>query len=210
MSTEKSLVLIGGGEHACVVVEAAIMSVEEWKVLGYFDELECPEITKRFGVTRLGGDAALRNHSRIQAVLGFGALKSRENRARAVERLDNLVGGWGTVTHRAAFVSPTASVGPGTVIMASAVIQTGARVGSHCVINSGAIIEHDVVVEDFAQIAPGVTIGGGASVGREAYVGLGASIRDHVRVGSRSIVGMGAVVVRDVSAEATVRGVPAR
>ena len=193
-----------------MVMETALLSVEGWKLLGFVDDIECAETTARFALEQLGGDAALRNHPNAYAVLGFGAFNSRSTRTAAVERIDPSIAGWATITHRTAFVSPTASVGAGTVVMALAVIQTGARVGEHCVINSGAIIEHDVVIEDYAQVGPGAVIGGAAFVGREAYVGLGASVRDHVRIGHSSVVGMGAAVVRDVASNAVVRGVPAR
>ena len=206
----RTLVVIGGGEHARVVAEAALTSVEGWKVLGFVDDVACAEMTTRFGLEQLGDDAALRDYQDSFCVLGFGAFKNRGKRLAAVERLDSVVAGWATVTHRAAVVSPTASIGQGTVVMASAVIQTGAKVGRHCVINTGAIIEHDVVIGDYAQIAPGAVIGGGASIGGDAYVGLGASVRDHVKVGDSAVVGMGAVVVRDVPTNVIVRGVPAR
>jgi acetyltransferase EpsM len=210
MSIARTLVVVGGGEHARVVVETALMSVEGWKLLGFVDDIECAEMTARFALEQLGDDDALRNHPNAYAVLGFGALNKRSKRPAAVERIDPSIAGWATITHRTAFVSPTASVGAGTVVMAAAVIQTGARVGEHCVINSGAIIEHDVVIEEYAQVGPGAVIGGGAFVGREAYIGLGASVRDHVLVGSSSVVAMGSAVVRDVASNAVVRGVPAR
>jgi sugar O-acyltransferase (sialic acid O-acetyltransferase NeuD family) len=210
MATDRKLVIIGGGEHGRVVAEAALSSVEGWSVLGFVDKLTCPEMIARFSLERLGDDAALRDHPGAHGVLGFGAFKARNTRAAAVRRIEPDIAGWATVTHRTAFVSPTATIGKGTVVMAAAVIQTGARIGDHCVINSGAIIEHDVVVEDYAQIGPGAVVGGAAVIGRAAYVGLGASVRDHVRIGSGAVVGMGAAVVRDIPDDRVVRGVPAR
>jgi sugar O-acyltransferase (sialic acid O-acetyltransferase NeuD family) len=210
MSTDKKLVIIGGGEHGRVVAETALSSAEGWNVLGFVDEAPCPEMTARFALDRLGDDSALRTYSDSYCVLGFGAFKARDSRAAAVKRIDPDVAGWATIIHRTAVVSPTASVGKGTVIMAAAVVQTGATIGDHCIINTGAVVEHDTVVEDYVQIGPGAVVGGGVFIGKDSFIGLGASVRDHVRIGAGSVVGMGAAAVGNVAGGSVVRGVPAR
>jgi len=207
--TATRLVLVGGGEHARVVAEAARAAGAPFDLLGFVDPQPCEETSKRLGLPRLGDDRALAACGDAMAVLGVGTTGAGGVREAVVERVGPRVRGWATVVHGRAWVSPTADLGPGAVVMAGAVIQTGARVGEHCVINSGAVVEHDVVVEDFAHVAPGATIGGGARIGRGAFVGLGAAVRDHVRIGARAFVAMGAVVVGDVAANARVMGVPA-
>jgi acetyltransferase EpsM len=203
------LIVIGGGEHARVVMDA-VQSGGSHQLLGFTDPEPCEETTRRLGVSRLGDEAAVTSHLGAVGVLGFGALAHRARRIEAVERLTPRLGGWGTVVHASAWVSPTAVIGPGAVILARAVVQTGARIGAHCVVNTGAIVEHDVVLGEHAQLAPGVILGGGARVGRLAYLGLGAVVRDHTAVGAGATVGMGAVVVADVAEGVTVLGVPAR
>jgi acetyltransferase EpsM len=203
------LVLIGGGEHARVLGEAARAADPPFELAGFIDPAPCDETAARLGVPRLGGDDALNAYRDAVAVLAIGALGPGPARERLAARLDGAVAGWATVVHGRAWVSPTAALAPGAVVFAGAVVHTGARIGRHCVVNSGAIVEHDVAVEDFALISPGVTIGGGARIGRGAFVGLGAVVRDHVRIGPDAFVAMGAVVVRDVPAGARVMGVPA-
>jgi acetyltransferase EpsM len=203
------LILIGGGEHARVVIEA-IRSGAGHEVLGFIDPEQCEETTRRLGVARLGGEAELSAYPGALGVLGFGALATRKRRFEVVEWLTPRLAGWARVVHATAWVSPTATIGPGTVILARAVVQTGARIGAHCVVNTGAIVEHDVVLGDHVQLAPGVILGGAARVGSLAYLGLGAVVRDHTTIGARATVGMGAVVVSDVADGAQVLGVPAR
>jgi acetyltransferase EpsM len=204
------IVVIGGGEHARVLIEAARSRSSLHEVLGFVDPEACEETTRRLGVPRLGGEEALERHRGVLGILGFAALESRNRREEAVTRLSSRLDGWATVVHSSAWVSPTATVGEGTVIMAGAVVQTGARIGAHCVINTGAIVEHDADLGAHVQLAPGATLGGSVRIGSLAYIGVGAVVRDHIAIGAGATVGMGAVVVRDVVAGALVMGVPAR
>ena len=206
------LVVVGGGEHARVVVDAAAAS--GWQVAGYTDADAPDGVGGMPDIQRLGTDADLAATlaatgpgDRPAVVLGFGAVGAA--RRRAVEA----VGGgatWAVVVHPSAWVSPSAILGPGAVVLAGAVVNTGARVGAHAIVNSGAIVEHDVAVVDHAHVAPGAVIGGGARIGEGAFVGLGAAVRDHVTVGDGAIVAMGAVVTSNVPAGALAKGIPAR
>jgi acetyltransferase EpsM len=206
----RAVVVIGGGEHARVVMSAMRSGKSGGELAGFVDPEPCIETAERFGVRHLGDDSALRSHPGTHAVLGFGALDSAGSRQDAVRRLSPMVKGWATIVHERAYVSPEAVVGEGSVVTAGAIIQTGARVGAHCIINTSAVIEHDVILEDFVQVAPGAILGGGVRVGTAAYIGMGAVIRDHITVGAAAVVGMGAVVLADVAEGAQVVGVPAR
>ncbi len=203
------LVLVGGGEHARVVAEAARSRPGVFDLLGFVDPAPCYLTVQLVAIPRLGGDEALESNA-AQVILGIGAIGINSVRKDLVARLPRRQSGWARVIDARAWVSPSASIGEGTVVMAGAIVQTGAKVGVHCVINSGAVVEHDVELGDFAQVGPAAAIGGGAVIGEGSYVGLGARVRDHIRIGSRVLIGMGAVVVSDVPDGLCVTGVPAR
>lgn len=197
------LVVIGGGEHARVVIETArALGLE---VEGFTDPQPCEETQRRLGVRWLGGDTV---RDDVRYVLGVGAVGTGDLRARIVARYASAQ--FATLVHPRAWVSPTATLGDGTVVLAGAVIQIGARIGAHAVIGSSCVIEHDVTLGAFVQAGPGVILGGGVTVGEGAYLGLGARVRDHVAIGDRALVGMGAVVTTDVAPDTTVLGIPAR
>lgn len=211
MSEPKNLIVIGGGGHARVVIEAARTRPDLWNVIGFTDPQPCEETCDRLDIDHLGDDDGYAP-SRLYSwyVLGVGGVGVSAVRKNLVERYGDAGSRWAAVIHAEATVSPTADIGAGTVIFAGAVVNVGARIGEHCVINTGAIVEHDVVVGSFTQVGPGAAIGGGASVGAGSYLGLGCRIRDHIRIGHRVLVGMGAVVVADVEDELAVAGVPAQ
>ncbi len=212
----RRLVVLGGGEHARVVVDAARSAVPGWDVVGIVDPGAAERTRTLLAVEHLGDDAAfaaaldgMRPAERPHLVLGLGAMGDPAARRALVARYEGRAP-WATLVHGAAWVAPSATLGPGAVILAGAVVNAGADVGDHAVVNSGAILEHDAVLGAFAQLAPGAVVGGAAVVEADAYVAIGALVRDHVTVGRGAVVGMGAAVVADVPEDAVVVGVPAR
>ena len=209
----RPLVIVGGGEHAAVVADAARTHGDAWQLLGFTDPSLDPALADRLGLDRLGDDAALVDRlagSGSEApwlVIGFGSPAGA--RRAAVERFGDAAQ-WPAIVHADAWVSPSAVLGKGAVILAGATVNAGARIGNHVIVNTRAVVEHDVRLGDFVHVAPAAVIGGGATVGADAFIGLGALVRDHVEVGSGATVGMGAVVVDDVGSETTVIGSPAR
>jgi acetyltransferase EpsM len=204
------LVVIGGGEHARVVIETARSRPDLWSVDGFADPEPCEDTQRRLGVRWLGTDTAVLGRPGLMFVLGIGAVGVGDTRRALVERYAAAGARFATLVHATAWVSPTARIHEGAVVFAGAVVQTAAEIGAHAVVGTRAVIEHDVHLGAFAQAGPGVVTGGGVKIGDGAYLGLGACVRDHITIGERAMVAMGAVVTADVAAGATVLGVPAR
>ena len=212
-SKPRRLIVIGGGEHACVVIDAAQSRPDLFAVQGVVDAALRPRAVSQLKIPRLGGDeSALARAADPDTLflLGFSGLHSRPAAVRLTKLYEAQGARFAVLVHASAVVSPNAHLQPGVFVAARAVIQTGARISRHAVVNTGSIVEHDVTLGAFAHLAPGAVTGGGVRIGARAFVGLGAIIRDHIKVGSDAIVGMGATVVRDVPRGARVLGTPAR
>jgi sugar O-acyltransferase (sialic acid O-acetyltransferase NeuD family) len=196
------LFILGAGGHAKVVISTA-------RAAGY-GALACrddaPGAVGRLvlGVPITGGLAEILDDPAALAVLAIGG-----NRARA-----RLAAGarcqFVTLVHPRATVDPSAALGEGTVVFAGAVIQPDARLGRQVIVNTAASIDHDCVIGDHAHLAPGVHLCGGVEVGEGALLGVGVSAIPLVRIGAWTTVGAGAAVVRDLPADVTAAGVPAR
>ncbi len=228
--TDEPLVVLGAGEHARVVIDAA-RSGGRWRPIGVVGSAAAAgrpvgaarsggatpaEQAVLGGIPDLGDDdaylellAGTAPQRRPALIVGVGAIVDRRRRRAIVDRYGPDAR-WATVVHERAIVARSAGLEPGCVVLAGAIVGPNASIGAHAIVNSGAIVEHDVTIGAFAQVGPGVAVGGATIIGDDAFIGLGARVRDHVIVGPGATVGMGAVVVSDVAAGTTVVGLPAR
>lgn len=204
-------VILGGGDHAKVLVDALITSG------GIVPKVALDLDSRRwgqniFGVPIIGDDAQLlelREQGIDSFIVGVGSTGNSHSRRKLYEKSCrhgmNPLG----VQHAAAICSSTAELGKGVQLLAGAIVNSAAKIGDNVLINTGAIIEHDCRLADHVHVATGARLAGRVLVGRGSHIGIGATIRQGIRIGDGSIVGAGAVVVKDVPDGCTVVGVPA-
>lgn len=210
------LVLIGGGGHALVVAEAAVLA--GMTLAGFLDDNPHGRLAATTAdslrapcLGRLEDLSLLRQHLERGGrwIIAVGDLGLRSRLLLGMAQRDRLNAAAATVIHPSAWVSPSATVGPGAYIGPRAVVHSRAAVGPHAIINSGAIVEHECRVGENAHIAPGAVLGGSVTVGAGCLIGMGARVLPNLTVGQGGVVGAGGVVVRSVPAGSTVVGVPA-
>jgi len=148
-------------------------------------------------------------------VIGVGDNKSRK---RIFEKYSHL--SFPSIIH------PTASLGfkqrkelkekVGNIVTAGVRFTSSIKMGNFGIFNLNCTIGHDCIIEDFVNIAPGANISGNVKLKEGAYIGTNAailqgdSVDKKITIGKFSIVGAGAVVTRDVDANTTVVGIPAK
>ncbi len=141
-----------------------------------------------------------------RVVLGIGRPRRRTS---VYQRLASQVR-FVTLIHPMSETSPSSEIGVGSVICRGALVSSNTVVRGGCLINWNATIGHDCVIGVGCVVNPSAAVSGGVSLGNGVLIGAGAVVLEGVSIGDFARIGAGAVVTRDVSAEATVIGVPAR
>jgi sugar O-acyltransferase (sialic acid O-acetyltransferase NeuD family) len=193
------VIVIGGGGHGRVVIEALLRAGKVVK--GVIDPDRQVAEALPAAIPWLGAEEALAAFSpgQYQLANGVGSIGDVRRR-QAFERLKRAGYAFASIIHPAATVAQAGTeLGEGSQIMAGAVLQPGTRIGIGTIINTRACVDHDGAIGDHCHIAPGATLCGNVAVGDDTHIGAGAVVIQGVRIGKGCMIGAGAVVLRDVA-----------
>lgn len=208
--SDNSVVVLGAGGHARVVVAAVLASGRKVAAIAAPEGAE--ELARRVGVPVITDDGAVLDldAATVDLVVGVGTVSPSPHRRHIFERFRGAGFRFATVVHPAAIVDADVFLGEGTVVMAGAIIQAGCRLGDNVIVNTGAVVEHDCLVGDHVHLASGCVVAGGVQIGAGAVIGAGATVIQSLSIGTGALVAAAAAVVRDIEPDARVGGVPAR
>jgi sugar O-acyltransferase (sialic acid O-acetyltransferase NeuD family) len=207
------LILCGAGGLGREAAEAAELAAEAGapRVLGFLDDDDAKHGQLVGGRPVLGstGTAADLGPG-IVVIAAVASYRDPDRRLRLVAKLGLDDERYGRVIHPQASLARSTVIGIGVILLAGVVTTTDVTIGRHVAIMPGCVLTHDVVLADGCTLAGGVQLAGGVIVGKSAYIGSGAIVREGIRIGDRAVIGMGSVVTRDVPADQTWLGIPAR
>lgn len=207
--SDNKIILIGGGGH-CVSVIDVIEQEGRFSIAGIIDQQNVGG--KVLGYTIIASDNELQKLAKEYKhfLITVGHIKTNEPRTRYFEQLRKLSVNFPSIVSPCAYVSKHATIGEGSVIMHNAFVNAKAKVGSNTIINTGAIIEHDAVVGSHCHVSTAAVINGGCNVGDHSFIGSNAVVMQYLSIADHVMVGAGAVVTKDLSANNTYVGNPAR
>ena len=208
----KSIVLLGAGGHARVLIDA-IQSNSQHEICAILDNDSSKWGSKLLGVPIVGDDSLLQDllgRGTDSFVVAIGSVNCISLRRRMFARACATGLQPCTVRHRSTTCSPYASIGKGAQLLAQSVVNPGAMLGDGVIVNTGAIVEHDCQIETHVHLAPRACLAGGVQVGSGTHIGMGAVVRENVTIGKDVIIGAGAVVLNDIPDQSVVVGIPAR
>lgn len=203
-------ILVGGGGHAGVVVDA--LAAGGMAIRGIVDPAMRKGSVSSLGYEVLGDDDYLAQIARVDESLamGIGFMPGCSRRKDVFEKLASVGWRFPIIRHPTAWASDQSEVSDGAQLMAGAVLQCRTTIGVNSIVNTGVIIEHDVSVGAHTHVASGATVCGGVTLGDLVFVGAGATIVQGVTIGTGAVIGAGATVLNDVPANTRVVGTPAR
>ncbi len=197
MDTTDTIAIYGKSGHGKVLAEIA--KAKGFKTILWVDDDPAKEALKFLDFYEFYHD--------VPVLLGIG-----DNHTRS--KLFNMLRSKGfslpSIVHPSAVVSESAKIEEGCVIMPNAVINADVRLSEGVIVNTAAVIEHDCIIEEFVHISPNAALAGNVKVSKYTQVGLGANIIQGIHIGENSIIGAGSSVIKDLPANITAVGVPAK
>ena len=113
-------------------------------------------------------------------------------------------------------ISPHASIGinteigAGSIVPGWTVISSDVKLGKHTYVGVFCDIGHDVRMGDCCHVGAYTFMGGGAMLGNCVTCHPRVNILPHKKIGENAVLGAASVVIRNVKANTTVFGVPAK
>ncbi|OGW33616.1 MAG: sugar acetyltransferase [Nitrospirae bacterium GWC2_56_14] len=204
------VLIVGGGGHAKVLIEALRLSSAA--ILGIIDADPAKIGTDVLGIHVIGDDTVISQYApdSIRLVNALGSVHLPKARKAVFEKFKEKGFTFATIVHPSAVVASDAALGEGAQIMAGAIIQPGSRIGMNTIVNTKASVDHDCLIGDHVHLSPGVTLSGDVRIDNGVHIGTGATVIQGITIGANSLVGAGSVVIADVPAEIRVLGAPAR
>lgn len=102
------------------------------------------------------------------------------------------------------------TMGEGCIFSMDTQISTNVVIGDFVFFNIGSGVCHDGQIGDYVTLSPDVRLAGNVTVGDGCEIGLGTKVKQGIRIEKNTVIGAGSVIIRDISGDCVVAGVPAK
>lgn len=208
---KKKLILVGGGGHAKVVIDAVDQA--KYEIVGILDKDNSHLHERINNIEIIGIDSQSEDFLALgikYAFVAIGHIGNPKIRNMLFYQLQDKGFDFINIIHRNAILSDSVRIGKGNLIMAGSILNTESCIGNNNIINTGAILEHEVVVKNGVHIAPGTVIAGGSKINDNVFIGAGSTVIQGISIGKNSIIGAGSVVIHDIPENVVAVGNPIR
>lgn len=112
--------------------------------------------------------------------------------------------------HPTALLMPECVLGRNVILHANTVVGYRSEIDTGAIVNIGTQIDHHCKVSTAVTLDPAVVMAGNVHVEELCIIHTGAIIINRIYIGKKSVIGAGAVVIKDVPANSTFVGNPAK
>jgi sugar O-acyltransferase (sialic acid O-acetyltransferase NeuD family) len=197
---ERSLIMLGGGGHAKVLL--ALATSVGHVITGVCDpRLVSAGVREWRGLPILGDDEVLTsmNPDSHGLINGLGQMPGQDSRQRLYERWRSNGFSFPALVHPFSWVAKDVKLADGAQVMAGVVIQPDCDIGANSTVNTGANVDHDTMIGAHVHIAPAAVLCGHVTIGDGTFVGPGATVGQGIRVGKGAVLAAGVACVRNVA-----------
>jgi len=138
------------------------------------------------------------------------AIGNIEIKKRLITKLKNKGAKFLTLIHPTAIVVDTARIGKGVVICPFCLVSDNVLLEDFVMLNIYSSCGHDAKVGSYCILSPHATLNGFVILEDEVFLGTHATVISYKRVGYKSKISANSVVMRDISANKIVFGVPGK
>ncbi|WP_430790455.1 acetyltransferase [Virgibacillus flavescens] len=179
-----------------------------WNILGFIDD----DVTKRGeiinGYQVVGNSEVLKGYQLIYVVLGVGSPAAKESIIHNLSTFEHVV--FPNIIHPGVDLHKTNKLGKGNILCAGTVITCNIEMKDFVTVNISTTIGHDVTLHSYSTISPNSSISGNVVLKNGVDCGTNATIIQGKVIGKHTIIGAGATVVKDLPANCTAVGSPAK
>lgn len=205
----KDIVIIGAGgfgrEVAWLIEEINNVN-PTWNIAGFVDDNKEIHGSLINGYPVLGDINWLKDQElNVVNAIGDSIIKKK-----VMSRLEESKNSYPVLIHPNVRMSKLVTIGEGSIICAGNIITVNISIGRHVIVNLDCTIGHDAILGDYTTILPSVNISGFVNLEQCVNVGTGSAIIQGVTIGENTIVGAGSVVIKDLPANCTAVGSPAK
>ena len=205
----KDIVIIGAGgfgREVAWLIEDINKVNNEWNIVGFVDDNKSIQGTEINGYKVVGDIDWLEK----QEVFVVNAIGNPVIKKKVMDKLDGSKNKYPVLIHPSVICSDRVSFGEGSIICAGNIITVNVEIGKHVIINLDCTIGHDANIGDYSTVLPSVNVSGLVKTEECVSVGTGSAVIQGVNIGRNTVVGAGAVVVKDLPANCTAVGSPAK
>jgi sugar O-acyltransferase (sialic acid O-acetyltransferase NeuD family) len=205
----KDIVIIGAGgfgREVAWLIEDINKVNNEWNIVGFVDDNKSIQGTEINGYKVVGDIDWLEK----QEVFVVNAIGNPVIKKKVMDKLDGSKNKYPVLIHPSVICSDRVSFGEGSIICAGNIITVNVEIGKHVIINLDCTIGHDANIGDYSTVLPSVNVSGFVKTEECVSVGTGSAVIQGVNIGRNTVVGAGAVVVKDLPANCTAVGSPAK
>lgn len=207
----KDIIIIGAGGFAREVawlIEDINKFKSKWNLLGFIDE-DKNKVGKIYNGIEVLGDFNWLNKNKNE-IYGVCAIGDSKIRAKLINKAIKMGVKFPILIHPSVIMSAYNNIGEGTIICAGSILTTNIVIGKHVIVNLDCTIGHDATIGDYCTMFPSVNISGNTKLNKDVNLGTGSFTIQGVSIGENSIIGAGAIVTKNIPADCTAVGAPAK